>query len=169
MVESEHEGSGHINRPDKSSRTTRRWMKLVGKTTWFKGKRYRDSGAQPRSSAQTGRKHLKNPELEGVLYVPYTKGSSLKRRLQEAEDKALGNKISGRVRVLERLGRTVKETIANPTPWKSDPCGRQCRICQVKPGACKTRGVVYEIHCLECKEKGLKSLYRPDKRWMKLE
>ena len=83
----------------------------------------------------------------------------MKRRLQEAEDKALGNKISGRIRVLERLGRTVKETIANPTPWKSDPCGRQCRICQVKPGACKTRGVVYEIHCLECKEKGLKSLY----------
>ena len=91
--------------------------------------------------------------------MPYTKGSSLKRCLQEAEDKALGNRLSGRIRVLERLGRTVKETITNPTPWKSDPCGRNCNICQEKPGSCKTRGVVYEIHCQECKEKGLKSLY----------
>ena len=76
--------------------------------------------------------------------MPYTKGSSLKRRLQEAEDKALGNRLSGRIRVLERLGRTVKETIANPTPWKSDPCGRNCNICQEKQGLVRP-----EVWCIK--------------------
>ena len=42
---------------------------------------------------------------------------------------------------------------------KGEPCGRKCQICLEKPGACKSRGVVYEIHCKVCKDKGLKSLY----------
>ena len=157
MVEAEHKGEGQINRSDKSSRTVRRWTKLVGKTTWFKGKRFKESGKGAPTAGN--RRQNSNPEVEGVIYVPYTQGSQLKRRLQEAEDKALGNKLTGRVRVLERMGTTVKDSIANPTPWKREPCGRKCKICLNSPGACKSRGVVYEIHCKVCKDKGLKSLY----------
>ena len=39
MWESQVNGTGHINRPEKLTRNRRRWEKLCGKTTWFKTRR----------------------------------------------------------------------------------------------------------------------------------
>ena len=100
-------------------------------------------------------------ESEGVIYVPYTKNSKLKKLIQESEDKYLKGLKSGRVRILERNGGTVGESISNPTPWKSQACGRKtCHTCQTsKGGICKTLGAVYQITCQDCQTEGIKSQY----------
>ena len=69
-------------------------------------------------------------------------------------------KKTGRIRVLERLGRSVKEEVSNPTPWKQQHCGRQkCQACTSKEGICKAKGAVYKIECSDCKSEGISSVY----------
>ena len=84
----------------------------------------------------------------------------MKKLMQTVEDSAIGRAHTGRIRVLERLGTSVKDDISNPTPWKSTHCGRTtCRPCRAVEGSCKARGVVYKITCGTCAEGGVKSLY----------
>ena len=140
------------------SRSTRRWKKLCGKNTWFKQK---NKNTSQEGDARSNKKKLKKPpEIEGVMYVPFTENSSLKKQMQSAEDQFNGNSKTGKVRILERLGPTVMESVANPYPWKGKHCGRpNCHSCKSKEGECKSRGVVYSITCLECKSVGTTSQY----------
>ena len=94
---------------------------------------------------RTTKKKKMNPKpgtkVEGVYYVPDTKGSKLKKTLQSIEDNAVRNQRTGRLRILERLGPSIKEDLSNPTPWKNSHCGRsRCLPCKSKEGACKARG-----------------------------
>ena len=96
--------------------------------------------------------------MKGCIYVPYIKGSTLKKLMQEAEDKMLDRKLTGRIRILKRLGRT--QTSSNPTPWRGEHYGRStCPACQHKPEICKARNAVYGITCGECQQDGTKSMY----------
>ena len=86
-------------------------------------------------------------KYDGVMFVDVTPNSELKHRVQDACKK---NKV--KVKVVEKMNRTVKSTLqrSNPFGWK--PCGRMdCYSCnhgiQIN---CRTRGCVYEIGCVEC-------------------
>ena len=105
----QREGKGHINRPEATSRSTRRWKKLCGKNTWFKQKS--KSNSQEGDARSNRKKHKKPPEIEGIMYVPFTVNSSLKKQMQSAEDQFNGNSKTGKVRILERLGPTVKDLL----------------------------------------------------------
>ena len=84
----------------------------------------------------------------------------MKRRMQEVEKLWEDNPNSGRIRVVERLGPTVKELVTNPSPWRGEHCGREtCPPCATKPGACRAKGVTYSILCGTCKEAGKEAVY----------
>ena len=64
-------------------------------------------------------------------------------------------KLTGRVRMVERLGPTLAKTLSNPTPWTSSHCGRVgCPPCRSKEGSCKGVGVTYQWTCTRCAEEG---------------
>ena len=80
--------------------------------------------------------------------------------MQKLEDQSVAGLKTGRIRVLERLGTSVAESLSNPTPWKSQECGRiPCPTCKSSPGACKKVNAVYQISCNQCTAKGIKSQY----------
>ena len=156
MWEMEVSKEGRINRPEKSSRSKRRWGKLCGKQQWFKSTKQAKNANAKNQGKKKG--NIMKQEIEGVYYVPYTKGSRLKKKIQAIEDNAVKNKKTGRLRILERLGSSIKEDISNPTPWKNSHCGRsKCMACKTREGACKARSVVYQIDCMDCLSQGVKS------------
>jgi hypothetical protein len=86
-------------------------------------------------------------KYDGVMFVDVTVNGELKRKVQEA---CRRNKV--KVKVIEKMNRTVKTTLqrSNPFGWQS--CGRtDCPTCtrgiQIN---CRTRGCVYQIECLDC-------------------
>ena len=112
-----------------------------------------------REAGKVSKKELEQP-LEGVLYVPYTHNSVLKKKMQEAERQWRGNPDSGRVRILERQGPSILDILGNPSPWVKEPCSREeCQPCETKPGSCRSKGVTYRIDCLGCKEAGVATSY----------
>ena len=159
MWESEVNKTGHVNRPEATTKSKRRWARLCGKSTWFKTNRGEKEPTNQKTSKV--KKSKIRAESEGIGYVPFTKNSALKRQLQNQEDKHLKGLKSGRVRILERNGTSVGESISNPTPWKNQACGRTtCITCQTsKGGICKTLGAVYQISCSKCSSEGVKSHY----------
>ena len=127
MWRGEKEGKGYVNRPERDSRMKRRWTKLLGKTTWFNREKESQSTDHPKKKGKAKTK------TEGVLYVPYTQNSLLKRKMQQMEDNIIRNKLTGRIRVIERNGKTVAETSSNPVPWRGTHCGHaQCQTCKTK-------------------------------------
>ena len=150
ILRSEITGQGYVNRPETHTKLKRRWNKLVGKHSWFKTDKNRQS---PRSKYKgRGTANGKsNVEVEGVLYVPYTAQGMLKRSIQKAEDCLLKNSRVGRVRILERLGPKLAEQLCNPTPWTGQHCGREgCYPCKTKEGSCRKSNVTYKWTCMTC-------------------
>lgn len=87
-------------------------------------------------------------KFDGVMFVDVTLNGELKQRVQEACKK---NKV--KVKVVENMDKTIKNTLqrSNPFGWKR--CGRtDCPTCtrDIKVN-CRTRGCVYEIECLDCR------------------
>ena len=166
VLKLEHSGEGKVNRPGFSTLKTRRWKRLVGKQVWFKPK-------EKDSDPTHGKKHFledgNDPPpakrvnlqpVEGVLYVPHTPNSLLKKQIEDSNKIWESNKWAGKVRICERLGLNMRETLSNPTPWKHLPCGRpECVSCGEKPGHCKKVGVTYRIQCQSCKSVGKESSY----------
>ena len=88
-------------------------------------------------------------KYDGVMFVDVTVNGELKRRVQEACKR---NKV--KVKVVEKMKKTVKTTLqrSNPFGWRS--CGRtDCPTCirGIKIN-CRTRGCVYQIECLDCQQ-----------------
>ena len=118
-----------LSRAFKIDRASRRRVgtrscKRNRKKDWYDGKRY-----------------------DGCLFVDVTMNSELKRRVQEACKR---NKL--RVKVVEKMDRTVKNMLQQSNPFGWNHCGRMdCPTCnrgiQIN---CRTRGCTYEIGCLDC-------------------
>ena len=76
-----------------------------------------------------------------------TPNSELKHRVQDT-----CRKNKAKIKVVEKMNRTVKSTLqrSNPFGWK--PCGRgDCYTCNNDIHInCRTRGCVYQIECVEC-------------------
>ena len=106
ILKAEVEGTGKIHRSDKSTRKIRRWKNLCGKNQWFQ------PGGNKSEEQQTKGRGIKRKrkevdrgtqaEIEGILYVPFTPDSELKKKLQKMEDDLLQGKLTGRIRVFER-------------------------------------------------------------------
>ena len=78
MWQKERKGEGRLNRPDKSTRRSRRYNKLCGKFNWFNQNKGKEKEVDGNSTAKGGGAR-RAPETEGVLYVPFTPGSALKK------------------------------------------------------------------------------------------
>ena len=70
--------------------------------------------------------------MKGVLFVPYTVGGELARRLREAEAK-LETLTGYRLKVVERSGTKLVDILTKSDPWQGADCGRKgCILCLTK-------------------------------------
>ena len=66
------------------------------------------------------------------LFVPFTKGSELARRMREAENTL--QYITGyRIQIVERSGQNLEDILTKSDPWQGQDCGRElCLLCKTK-------------------------------------
>ena len=167
MWREEVAGKGRICRPGKATTTLRRWKKLAGARNWFQPGGKTEKGSTERKD----RKERKDPKekkkdkepqrVESVLFVPYTRNSELKKEMQKMEDGTIRRELTGKIRVVERMGKNIKELVCRMSPWKKDKCVRTCcEPCIARGGACKEKNVVYRIVCMDCLEDGKDTQYQ---------
>ena len=109
--------------------------KLLEKVTWYRTKRKREDDADvgPRrkkmfsdknkSEMQNNPAEEKQETVKGVMFVPYTVGSELAKRLKEAEIK-LQDMRGYRLQIVERSGLKLEDMLHNYDPWQGQDCGR---------------------------------------------
>ena len=152
----EIKGETKINRPPEATETKRRAEKLVGKSTWFKKQRNKapkKTGMRKPGATHTQRKT--NCQVEGVMFIPYTPYSALKKELAKVEDMVNGSRLTGKIRFVERAGPRIRDLICSKTPWKQEWCQREgCAPCKQKPGSCRKLNITYQITCTECTKTG---------------
>ena len=128
MWEKEKTGKGFINRPDGHSSLRKRAEKLVGKSTWFKEKPYREENEHEKSKTKTKSQKVKmmtRAETEGIMFIPLTPQSKLKKELQALEDSVMMYSTVGRTKFIERAGTSLSHEVCNRTPWKTQHCNRK--------------------------------------------
>ena len=89
-------------------------------------------------------------KYDSVMFVEATAGSELRKEVEK-----IVRKQKVKIKVVERVGTTVKRLLQKSNPFQRQGCGReQCVVCDSGCGVdCRTRGVVYELWCKECKRK----------------
>ena len=66
------------------------------------------------------------------MFVFYTKGGELARRLRVAEED-LQKQTGVKIKIVERTGRKVIDVLHKADPWQGKDCGRpQCILCETK-------------------------------------
>ena len=64
------------------------------------------------------------------MFVPNTPNGELAKRLQLIEDKYSQLSGKGKLRMVERTGVTVLDSLANNNPYEEETCGREeCVVC----------------------------------------
>ena len=155
-------------RSGKSTLSGRCRRKLMEKTTWYKPKRKREEEddefespvkRQKMSRNWKAEKPPKNAKIKAVLFVPYTPGSELAKRLREAETKL--NELTGyKLKVVERAGIKLQDLLHKADPWQGADCQRaECWPCETKLTTeknktqdCTKRSLIYENWCITCEE-----------------
>ena len=89
-------------------------------------------------------------KYDSVMFVEATPQSQLKK---EVEKVLRRHKV--KIKVVERVGTTVKRALQKSNPFQPKDCGRSgCLFCAEGSGVdCRTRGVVYELWCKDCKRR----------------
>jgi len=89
-------------------------------------------------------------KYESVLFVEPTWKSNLKVQVEK-----LLKKYHLKIKVVERVGETVKSILQRSDPFRTNICEREdCLICEkALPVNCRERGVVYELVCTVCERK----------------
>ena len=100
------------------------------KTNWYKRNK--------------GGKKEREKEYKSVLFVQPTRDSVLKRKYEEVIRKSKCN-----VKVVERAGRSVCQTLQKSYPFRKDKCGESdCFVClSGGKGNCMRENINYEIMC----------------------
>ena len=165
-------------RSAKTTLASRCRRKLTAKSTWFKRKRGEEDDEEktphhtqsPKKRQRTDKNDkkvvpknsTKNETVKAVMFVPYTEGSELARRMREAESNL--EALTGyRIKIVERSGLKLEDTLCKADPWQGQDCGRdKCLLCLTKTRTgqllsqdCSRRSVVYESWCMSCKEKDM--------------
>merc|ERR1711954_12723 len=151
------------NRPGRDTKQKRRHKKLLRPATWFQVQREEDENSEPENKRKDQHLERKNePEIgdqrqfNNVMFIPYTKGSVLKKNLQKMEDLA---KFRERVKYVEKPGPNLGALLIKKDPWEGD-CGRpECLVCKHTLGVCTTQAVVYKFTCLTCQKEGAEAHY----------
>lgn len=121
--------------------------------------KYRGSGSMfPKLSAEEKSQKMEKRskwysdggKYESVMFVEPTPGAKLRKRIQQA---AIRNRV--RVKVVEKVGTTVKQVLQKSNPFKSVRCERgDCTVCESGSGQeCRTTGCVYEVMCKDDERK----------------
>ena len=94
--------------------------------------------------------YKKNGKYDSVMFVEATPGSELRKEVER-----IVRRHRVKIKVVERVGTTVKRTLQKSDPFSQRGCGRdQCVVCESGCDVdCRTRGVVYELWCKECMRK----------------
>ena len=149
--------------------------KLTSKENWYKQEHrveqkqdMKESGI-PRYFKRTLGKKTENKDKENkikaVMFVPYTPGSELIKKLRENEQNM--NKITKhRIKLVERTGTKLQDLLTTSDPWKGSDCHREnCLLCFTKPKTeklvkqdCHQRNVVYETSCLSCQQEAERAI-----------
>ena len=81
---------------------------------------------------------------ESVMFVEATPGSQLQRRVQELSDRH-----EVKIKVVERVGKTVKQILQRSDPTEPKKCERpDCVACGGDSKIdCRTSGCIYELKC----------------------
>ena len=85
-------------------------------------------------------------QYDSVMFVEAMPGSLLKRKVEE-----IVVKHRLKIKVVERVGRTVKSILQKSNPFPKKDCGSEkCQVClRGCEFDCRLRGCVYEIQCNE--------------------
>ena len=94
------------------------------------------------------------------MFVPYTPGGELARRLKEVENN-LGRQTGVRIKIVEKVGTKLVDLLHQADPWQGTDCQREkCLPCRTKIMTetdkrkdCTTRNIVYETWCRNCEKK----------------
>ena len=109
-------------------------------------------------------RHGKNKN-KSVLFVPYTNGSVLAKRLREAEENLL--KSTGyKLKIEERGGTKLEDLLYKSDPCQVQDCERQdCLLFSTKQRTgknlkqeCSKRNAVYQTYCITCKEREIERI-----------
>ena len=106
---------------------------------------------------------------EGILFVPHTPDGLLAKMIQKEEDMFARVHRIPRIKVIERTGSRIVDTLSRKDPWAPHSCGRPlCMICNSsyvakkdkhKAAACGRESVVYMMSCDKCAEADIKAHY----------
>ena len=96
-----------------------------------------------------------------MVFIPYTPGGELRKKLQEEDDNLTSMLGMKRVRFVERGGIGIAALLCRSNPWREQGCGRRgCQVCRGgKGGECRVESVVYQIQCMVCKEREKRRVY----------
>ena len=94
--------------------------------------------------------YRKNGKYDSVMFVEATPGSELRKEVER-----IVRRHRVKIKVVERVGTTVKRALQKSDPFLRRGCDRdQCVVCDSDCDVdCRTRGVVYELWCKECTRK----------------
>ena len=148
--------------------------KLTGKEDWFKKQRKRERDEYDEEETDRERKKRKKEPREeeerqartvSVMFVPYTRGGELAKRLREVEEQQ-ARQTGIKIKIVERTGRRIVDILHKADPWQGQDCGREgCLLCQTKQKTgkllqqdCTKRSVIYETWCMSCEKKELERI-----------
>ncbi len=118
--------------------------------------------------------YARSGRYESVMFVEATPGGELRKKIQ-----SLSEKYKMKVKVVEKVTKTVKNVLQKSDPFPEPNCGREdCEVCRRKSDSntdCRTTGCVYELRCKECDRRyrgtTLRSVYHRTKQevadWLK--
>ena len=128
--------------------------KLTEKTSWYKERRRNDEGdeqiekenwrgvrrGENQQKEKDGKKNKKimggeekkRSQVKAVMFVPYTKGSKLAKKLRENEEAM--EKVTGyRLKIVERSGIKIENLLTKSNPCSGEECSRVgCLLCKTK-------------------------------------
>ena len=166
--------------------------KLTEKVTWYKNKKKREDdapnnpegkrkremhGEDQQHTGNTWKAHLENisknemqiqkgkeKKVKAVMFVPYTLGSELAKRLRQAEE-MIQDMTGYRLKIVESAGLKLQDALTKADPWQGMNCDRDgCLLCLTKTRTgknttqdCTRHSLVYETCCITCYERDLET------------
>ena len=144
LGEASRKGTG-VHRTAEESSGTRRRLKLIGKSSWFKPKPGSSQGDKPDSSeskipgSMPSSQEDNSARVEGdtdklkvrsVIFVPHTPGGTLAKRLRELLLR-LAPMMGFKIKVAEQAGTHLRNKFSLTRLWEGMKCGRNdCVTCE---------------------------------------
>ena len=124
-----------LHRTAEESAGNRSRKRLLGKSSWFKGRssnnkeEVMEPGTHRRRHDGTGNGNNENLRTRAVIFVEQTPQGELAKMMREQILK-MEHILGYRLRVVERTGRNVLSTFPQTSTWKGEQCGREeCVTC----------------------------------------